>query len=101
MPRTIINKRFEVHCKCDRCARVIVRETDGDISLPVGWSFVHVSTYSNQYEGALLCASCVAIVLAAAAPAHLDLDGTDLCPARHKVLAAGSWCSKCGERIPF
>jgi predicted Zn-ribbon and HTH transcriptional regulator len=23
------------------------------------------------------------------------------CPARHKAIAAGSWCSRCGERIPF
>lgn len=72
MARTIIDKRFDVHCQCDRCGRVIVRESDGDISLPAGWSFLHVSMYTNQREGTLLCASCLAIVLAAAAPAQLD-----------------------------
>ena len=23
------------------------------------------------------------------------------CPASHEAIAAGSWCSKCGERKPF
>lgn len=72
MPRTIVNKNFEVRCKCDRCGVEHFRHSDGDISLPVGWSFLHVSVYSNQHEGPLLCSACLAHVLVAAAPAQLD-----------------------------
>jgi hypothetical protein len=72
--RTIVDKVFEVHCQCDRCGLKHVRESTGDIHLPVGWSYLHVSVYSNHHEGALLCASCVALVLAAAAPARLVVD---------------------------
>jgi hypothetical protein len=74
MPRTIIDKVFEVRCKCDRCGREHVRQSDGDVSVPAGWSFLHVSVFLNQREGPLLCQSCVAFVLVAAAPAQLQLE---------------------------
>lgn len=72
MPRTILRKAFEIYCECDRCGRPHSRTSDGDIGLPQGWSFLYVSIYDNQQEGALLCPSCVAIVLTAAAPAQLE-----------------------------
>lgn len=74
MARRLVDKVFEVHCDCDRCGREHVRESAGDISPPPGWSYLHVSIYGNQREGALLCSSCLALVLAAAAPASLDFD---------------------------
>jgi hypothetical protein len=75
MPRTIVDRVFGVRCQCDRCGRVDEHDSTStaSISLPPGWSFLHVSIWSNQHEGTLLCASCVALVLAAAAPARLDL----------------------------
>jgi hypothetical protein len=71
--RTIINKIFEVHCKCDRCGRENNRTSDGDISLPAGWAYLYVSTWASNHEGTLLCASCVPLVLTAAAPARLEI----------------------------
>jgi hypothetical protein len=97
MARTIIDHVFEVRFECDRCRRVNSRETDGDLNVPAGWSFLHVSEYSNQREGTLLCPTCLAYVLAAAAPAILNVDK---CPAGHGGIAPGAWCGKCGERIP-
>jgi hypothetical protein len=74
MARTIINQVFEVRCKCDRCGKEHSRVSDGEISLPGGWSFLLASRYgSHREEGALLCEKCVAIVLVAAAPAQLQL----------------------------
>jgi hypothetical protein len=72
MARRLVDKVFLVHCTCDRCDRAHARESNGDISPPPGWSFLHVSIYGNQREGALLCATCLALVLAAAAPAVLE-----------------------------
>lgn len=74
MGRTLEDKVFTVRCVCDRCPREHVRESSGDISPPPGWSFLHVSIFGNQHEGALLCPRCLAIVLAAAAPAPLVVD---------------------------
>jgi hypothetical protein len=76
MPRTIINKIFEVRFECDRCKRQESRDTDGDISIPLGWQFLVLTTYNPQREGPLLCPSCVTIVLTAAAPAQLQLKPT-------------------------
>lgn len=75
MPRTIIERVFEVHCECDRCGRKHVRESECSISLPAGWSYLHVSEYTSQHDGALLCPACVAYVLVAAAPALLEKKG--------------------------
>ncbi len=71
MSRTIVKRYFEVRCTCDRCGELNVRQSDGDIQVPTGWLFLHLSVYGNQHEGPLLCPPCVAIVLAAAAPAQL------------------------------
>ena len=73
MARTIVNKVFEVHFQCDRCPRENIRQTGGDLSLPVGWAFLTISIYSDQREGTLLCPTCLAYVLAAAAPLRLDV----------------------------
>jgi hypothetical protein len=73
MARNIVDHVFEVHCVCDRCLREHRRETNGDIGLPPGWSFVHVSIYSKHLgDSTLLCPTCLALVLAAAAPARLE-----------------------------
>lgn len=71
MPRRINNTRFEVQCTCDRCGREDRRMSNGDMTVPVGWSFLHVSIYANEREDILLCPSCLAGVLVAAAPANL------------------------------
>lgn len=74
MARRLVDKVFEVHCDCDRCGRTHVRASNGDISPPPGWSYLHVSSIGSPRESTLLCASCLALVLAAAAPALLEID---------------------------
>lgn len=117
MSRTIVKTDFEVRCTCDRCGRLNVRQSDGDIQVPTGWSFLHVSVYSNQHDGSLLCPSCLAFVIEAAAPAELELnkprdktppatstlrtieralDALRAC--KHPHTRDTDWCNLCGAR---
>lgn len=71
MGRTIVGRTFRVDCKCDRCGEQDSRPSDGDIKAPKGWKYAFICEHTNPREPPLLCPSCVAVVVQAAAPAEI------------------------------
>ncbi len=78
MAREVIGRVFEVRCVCDRCGLKHSYTSESIVGPPPGWANVHLAPYSTGHEGPLLCTACVAVVLAAAAPARLAAPGFDL-----------------------
>ena len=74
MARKVIGKKFVVHCTCDRCGDEDRTDSDGSIATPPGWAYLWIDQAgTRQRQEPLFCPACVAALIAAAAPAILQV----------------------------